>query len=145
MISIVDPETRHGHKTSSRSFDGYKGHIALDPESEIITKTVVGAGNASVAEELIEDLLGRNDACDIDPENPIAESQSSCVYGDAAYGTGQNRSRLKGSSHRLKVQDTATKGKRGSVHKGQLPHRPRSRDGPLSREYRGQDPTPKRR
>ncbi|MHB1734750.1 MAG: IS1182 family transposase [Ferrimicrobium acidiphilum] len=101
VISVVDPEARHGHKTSSRSFDGYKGHIALDPESEIITKTVVTAGNAgdaSVAEELIEDLLGGDDARDVDPENPISEPQSSCVYGDAAYGTGQFQSRL-GAAH----------------------------------------------
>jgi hypothetical protein len=37
VISTVDPDTRHGHKTSARGFDGYKGHAALDPDSEIIT------------------------------------------------------------------------------------------------------------
>jgi hypothetical protein len=26
VISTVDPEARHGHKTSARGFDGYKGH-----------------------------------------------------------------------------------------------------------------------
>ena len=25
VISTVDPEARHGHKTASRGFDGYKG------------------------------------------------------------------------------------------------------------------------
>ena len=39
IISTVDPETRHGHKTAARGFDGYKGHIAIDPDSEIITDT----------------------------------------------------------------------------------------------------------
>lgn len=48
-ISTVDSETRHGHKTASRSFDGYKAHIAIDPDSEIITNTVVTAGNAGDA------------------------------------------------------------------------------------------------
>ncbi|MGH3573634.1 MAG: transposase, partial [Pseudonocardiaceae bacterium] len=60
VISTVDPEARHGHKTSARGFDGYKGHAAIDPDSEIVTDTVVSAGNAgdaSVAEELIDDLL----------------------------------------------------------------------------------------
>ena len=60
VISTVDPEARHGHKTASRGFDGYKGHAATDPDSEIITNTKVtpgNAGDASVAEELIEDLL----------------------------------------------------------------------------------------
>ena len=27
VISTVDPETRHGHKTAARGFDGYKGHV----------------------------------------------------------------------------------------------------------------------
>jgi len=48
------------HKTSAHGFDGYKGHVAIDPDSEIITATTVSAGNAgdaSVAEQLIGDLL----------------------------------------------------------------------------------------
>jgi hypothetical protein len=27
VISTVDPEARHGHKTAARGFDGYKGHL----------------------------------------------------------------------------------------------------------------------
>ena len=60
VISAVDPEARHGHKTRSRKFDGFKGHIAIDPDTEIITATTVtpgNAGDASVAEVLIADLL----------------------------------------------------------------------------------------
>lgn len=59
VISTVDPEARHGHKTAARGFDGYKGHVAVDPDSEIITDTIVSPGNAgdaSVAAELIGDL-----------------------------------------------------------------------------------------
>jgi hypothetical protein len=44
-ISTVDPDARHGHKTTARGSDGYKGHIALDPDSEIITATTATAGN----------------------------------------------------------------------------------------------------
>ena len=29
VISTVDPEARHGHKTAARGFDGYKGHAAI--------------------------------------------------------------------------------------------------------------------
>jgi len=47
VISTVDPEARHGHKTSARGFDGYKGHISIDPDSEIITATEVTAGNVA--------------------------------------------------------------------------------------------------
>ncbi len=60
VISTVDPTARHGHKTSARGYDGHKGHVATDPDSEIITATKVtpaNAGDASVAEELVEDLL----------------------------------------------------------------------------------------
>ncbi|MCQ3808808.1 MAG: hypothetical protein KTV16_16300, partial [Acidimicrobiia bacterium] len=32
VISTVDPDTRHGRKSSAGGFDGYKGHIAVDPE-----------------------------------------------------------------------------------------------------------------
>lgn len=59
VISTVDPEARHGHKTQTRSFDGYKGHVAMDPDLEIITDTAVtpgNAGDAAVAEDLISDL-----------------------------------------------------------------------------------------
>ena len=60
VISTVDPEARHGHKTSARGFDGYKANVAIDPDSEIITNTIVSAGNAgdaSVAEALVDDLV----------------------------------------------------------------------------------------
>ena len=45
VISTVDPEARHGRKTSARAFDGYRGHIAVGPDSEMITGTTVTAGN----------------------------------------------------------------------------------------------------
>src|SRR5919106_2672796 len=56
VISTVDPEARHGHKSSTRSFDGYKGHIGIDPDSEIVTATAVTPGNSGDA-EAAEDLL----------------------------------------------------------------------------------------
>jgi hypothetical protein len=67
VISTVDPEARHGHKTSARGFDGFKGHVAIDPDSEIITDTKVtpgNAGDASVADELIDDLIDSDTADD---------------------------------------------------------------------------------
>ena len=64
VISTVDPDARHGHKTASRGFDGYKGHAAVDPDTEIITATTVtpgNAGDAAAAEDLITDLLDNTD------------------------------------------------------------------------------------
>jgi Transposase DDE domain/Transposase domain (DUF772) len=60
VISTVDPEARHGHKTAARGFDGYKGHIAIDPDTEIITAAETTAGNVadgSVAKKLIVDVV----------------------------------------------------------------------------------------
>src|ERR1700738_2592918 len=59
VISTVDPDARHGHKTSARGFDGYKASVAVAPDSEIITGTAVSAanvGDGAGAEELIDDL-----------------------------------------------------------------------------------------
>lgn len=93
VISTVDPETRHGHKSQVRGFDGYKGHAAVDPDSEIITDTTVtpgNAGDATVAEDLIDDLLDD----DRDRGNGGDSSGGAKVYGDSAYGTGEFQQRL---------------------------------------------------
>jgi hypothetical protein len=36
VISMVDPQARHGHKTAAHGFDGYKAHVAVDPDAEVI-------------------------------------------------------------------------------------------------------------
>jgi hypothetical protein len=67
VISTVDPETRHGHKTAAHSFDGYKAHCAVDPDSEVITATAVTPGNvgdAVPAAELLADLINKPAATD---------------------------------------------------------------------------------
>jgi hypothetical protein len=101
IVSMVDPQARHGHKTAARGFDGYKGHIAEDPDSEIITDTKVTAGNASdgsVAEDLVADIFNNDTQHDAEPADADADADDTAnadadagkpsVYGDAAYGTG---------------------------------------------------------
>src|SRR5665213_275078 len=41
IISVVDPEARHGHKTSAHAFDGYKGHIAIDVGDHRISRSMI--------------------------------------------------------------------------------------------------------
>jgi len=120
IISTVDPEARHGHKTQARTFDGYKGHAAIDPDSEIITETVVSPGNAgdaSVAEDLIADLLADSEAQTSDDDEPRDdkigdETETATVYGDNAYGTGPFQERLEeeGIESRCKTQSPSAAG-----------------------------------
>jgi hypothetical protein len=125
IISTVDPDARHGHKTAAHSFDGYKGHVAIDPDSEIVTATTATAGNGGDAAAVSELLQGDLPAAATDdetgrepwdtsegPPDPLVEAASSAdqdplrVYGDAAYGAGPVLDRLEaaGAESRCKVQ-----------------------------------------
>ena len=46
MLSVHDPEMRHGHKSSSRRFEGHKAAIVVDTDSQLITAVDVLPGNA---------------------------------------------------------------------------------------------------
>ena len=122
VISTVDPEARHGHKTAARGFDGYKGHVAIDPDSEIVTATTITPGNASdgsVAVDLISDLLHDNDNSPTDESNEAVVTTGieadtgtpDAVYGDNAYGTGEIQSRLEdeGIESKCKTQKPAAR------------------------------------
>jgi Transposase DDE domain/Transposase domain (DUF772) len=92
VISTVDRDARHGHKTSARGFDGYKGHLAVDPDSELITATTVTAGNVGDG-HAVEALLASElvDPDDSDPprdDSLAGPGEPLVVYGDSAYGAG---------------------------------------------------------
>lgn len=103
VISTVDPDARHGHKTNAHAFDGYKGHIAIDPDSELITATVVTPGNAGDA-SVVTELLAAELAADEASVEPDTEPLT--VYGDSAYGAGPVLATLEdaGAVSRCKVQ-----------------------------------------
>ena len=56
LISTVDVEARHGHKSRARTFDGYKTHLAVDPDDELITAVAVTAANTA-DRQVIDELL----------------------------------------------------------------------------------------
>ena len=56
LISTVDVEARHGHKSRARTFDGYKTHLGVDPDDELITNVAVTAANTA-DREVIDELL----------------------------------------------------------------------------------------
>jgi hypothetical protein len=127
IISTVDPDARHGHKTSARGFDGYKGHVSVDPDSELIVATAVTAangGDAAAADELLADDLGATheppgsepaNAEQSEPERDDDE-QSLSVYGDSAYGSGElvNTLEQAGAQANCKVQPPVSPGGRFS-------------------------------
>lgn len=74
VISTVDPDARHGHKSRNRRFDGYKAHVSVDPDSELIDEVVVTPANTHDA-DAVDDLLADH----VDAEDKPT------VMGDSAY------------------------------------------------------------
>jgi hypothetical protein len=85
VISTVDPQARHTRKTSARKRDGYKAHVAAEPETGLVTKCALTAATA--------------------PDGPtgvdlLAEEQSGLeVLGDTHYGSGATRAALRAAGH----------------------------------------------
>ena len=82
MVSVHDPEMRHGHKSSSRRFDGHKAAIVVDTDSQLITAVEILPGNAPDNLGALE-LVERSEA---NTGVPVEET-----LGDAAYGDGDTR------------------------------------------------------
>src|SRR6476659_6773561 len=61
LISTVDVQARHGHKSRARTFDGYKSHLAVDPDEERITAVAVTPANIA-DREVIDELLNQHGA-----------------------------------------------------------------------------------
>ena len=78
VISTVDPQARHAHKTRSRRQDGYKAHLVVEPDTGIVTDTALtpasGPDNSDAAVGI--DLLA-------------GEDEPAQVLADSAYGTGE--------------------------------------------------------
>jgi hypothetical protein len=88
VISTVDTQARHGHKSRNRTFDGYKAHLAVDPDDELIDEVTVTAANTP-DRDAIADLL--TDDHDDKPDPPAAAGQHQQASGEpgAASGTGR--------------------------------------------------------
>jgi len=80
VISTVDPEARHAHKTRRAYRDGYKAHVAAEPDTGLVTACDLGAGNA-----------GDTDAA---PDLLADEPAGTEVLGDSAYSAGEFRAHL---------------------------------------------------
>jgi hypothetical protein len=90
VISTVDPQARHAHKTRSRRQDGYKAHLVVEPDTGIITDTALtaaaGPENSDAAAGI--DLLAQ-----------ATEGERFEVLADSAYGTGDALAALADAGH----------------------------------------------
>ena len=82
MLSVHDPEMRHGHKSSRRRFNGHKAAIVVDTDSQLITAVDVLPGNAP-------DNLGALEL--VEQSEASTDSVVQEAMGDAAYGDGGTR------------------------------------------------------
>jgi Transposase DDE domain len=80
VVSVHDPESRHVHKTMHNYRDGFKAHIAVEPETGVVTACDLTAGNVGDA-QAAPSLLER-------------EPAGTEVLGDSAYGAGAFREHL---------------------------------------------------
>ena len=85
VISTVDPDTRHMHKSRSSYRDGYKAHLAVEPETGLVTAAALTPANAADGPTGVG-LLAQ--------EPPGLQ-----VLGDAAYGGGETRAALRAAGH----------------------------------------------
>jgi hypothetical protein len=85
VISTVDPQARHTRKTSAQRRDGYKAHVAVEPETGLVTGCALTAANLPDGPTGLELLAA---------EEPGLE-----VLGDSGYGSGQTRAALRAAGH----------------------------------------------
>ena len=90
VISTVDPEARHMHKSRSEYRDGYKAHVAIEPETGIFTACALTPANTSDAKTGVVLLEG---------EKPGLQ-----VLGDGAYGASEFLAELEEKKHHAAVK-----------------------------------------
>jgi IS5 family transposase len=93
VISTVDPDARHMHKSRSSYRDGYKAHIAVEPETGIICDCDLTPANEA------DGLAG---VTLVEGEEPGME-----VLADSAYGSGQVRADLQDTGHNAVIKPLA--------------------------------------
>ena len=91
VISVVDPEARHAHKTVSRKQDGFKAHLAIEPDTGLITAcSLTKAAGAGAADGTVGTALLEADRTITGPVEVLA---------DSAYGTGDALHKLDQAGH----------------------------------------------
>lgn len=103
VVSVVDPEMRHGRKSHSQRIDGYKAHVVTDHDTELILDVTTTPANDPDGPQLAG-MVTKAKAAGV----PIRE-----VLGDTAYGDGDTREAVEAAGAKVtaKTQPPATTGK----------------------------------
>jgi len=118
VISVNDPEARHTRKSPEARRDGYRAHVAADPDTGIITdeKLTKASGrensDPAVAEEFVAaEAAGTGGGAARGPASPGAGAQGRdggdgalAWYGDSAYGTGDLRDAIGSAGHQAVIK-----------------------------------------
>jgi hypothetical protein len=108
VISTVDPEARHTRKSPEARRDGYRAHVAADPQTGIITDEkltgAAGAGNpdAAAAVEFVAAEAAAAGTAGRDGDS--ASGGQLAWYADSAYGTGDLRAAIGAAGHRAVIK-----------------------------------------
>ncbi len=78
IVSAHDPQMRHGRKSATKRFDGHKGAIAVEPQSQLIAAADVLPGNAQDHERALELV----DQAEVNAGAAVEETVGDCAYGD---------------------------------------------------------------
>lgn len=102
VISVVDPDARHAHKTVHRRQDGFKAHLAVEPETGIITASeLTKASGADAADGATGIRL-------LDADPTLSADDPVQVLGDSAYGTGDVLKKIADAKHTALVKPWPT-------------------------------------
>lgn len=94
VISVVDAETRHMHKSRSLYRDGYKAHICVEPDTGLITAMALTPASTPDGPTGVSLLAG--------------EEPGLSVLADGAYGSGETLAALKAAGHATMVKPYPT-------------------------------------
>jgi len=110
VISVNDPDARHTRKSPEARRDGYRAHVAADPETGIITdeKLTKAAGSensdAAVAAQFVAAEAAAGTAGGGDRDRDGADDGQVAWYGDSAYGTGDLRAAIVTAGHQAVIK-----------------------------------------
>ncbi len=92
VISTVDPETRHAHKSREKKQDGFKAHIVIEPDTGLVTAAALtkaaGAANSDAAR-----------GAELVAADSSIGAEAVEVLGDSAYGSGPMLAQLATAGH----------------------------------------------